>query len=284
MKIEMDVALDPTLGCGQAHRWKKEGGTWIGVIGDNVVELVQTDHGFDCKGCEEDQILKYFRSQDDLASIMDEISKKDGYVAELAGICPSLRILEQDVWECTATYILATNANVKRIGKMVESVCDLYGRNLGRFRSFPTPKQILDGCESISECKLGYREDRFVEFAEKVESGVYDLESFKELDYFECITELKKIHGIGPKVADCVAIFAYGHLESFPVDARISRIMKDIYGIEGGYQKVSDAGRNIFGRYAGYAQELLYHSENILRLTSSSGNAHNGGGKPVYST
>ena len=24
MHVEMDVALDPTLGCGQAHRWKKQ--------------------------------------------------------------------------------------------------------------------------------------------------------------------------------------------------------------------------------------------------------------------
>ncbi len=264
MKIEMDVALDPTLGCGQAHRWKKEGDVWKGVIGNNVVELIQTDNGFDCKGCEKDLILRYFRSQDDLASIMDEISKKDEYVSKLAEKCPSLRILEQDIWECTATYILATNANVKRIAKMVESLCDLYGTDLGGVRSFPTPKQILDGCENISECKLGYREDRFVEFAAKVESGTYDLGSFKELSYLECITELKKIKGIGPKVADCVAIFAYGHLEAFPVDARISRIMKDIYNIEGRYDNVSDAGRKIFGRYAGYAQELLYHSDNIL--------------------
>lgn len=264
MKIEMDVALDPTLGCSQAHRWQKEGDLWKGVIGDNLVELVQTDYGFDFKGCKKDLILEYFRSEDDLASIMKEISGKDEYVAKLAVACPGLRILKQEVWECTATYILATNANVKRIAKMVGSVCDLYGTDLGGIRSFPTPKQILDGCENIGECKLGYREERFVEFAEKVEDCTYDLESFNELNYLDCVTELKKIKGVGPKVADCVAIFAYGHLESFPVDARISKIMKDIYGVEGKYGNVSDAGRNIFGRYAGYAQELLYHSENIL--------------------
>lgn len=260
----MNVALDPTLGCGQAHRWQKRGDVWTGVLGNDIVELVQTDTGFNCKGCKEDRILEYFRSGDDLSAIMDEISGKDRYVAKLAQACPGLRILKQDVWECTATYILATNANVKRIAKMVGSVCDLYGTDLGGARSFPTPEQILDGCENISECKLGYRENRFVEFAEKVENGTYDLESFKELSYLDCIKELKKICGIGPKVADCVAIFAYGHLESFPVDARISKVMKDIYGVEGKYDNVSDAGRAIFGRYAGYAQELLYHSENIL--------------------
>lgn len=264
MKIQMDVALDPTLGCSQAHRWHKTDNVWKGVLGNNLIELVQTEDGFQCKGCEKDRILEYFRSDDDLSSIMDEISEKDKHVAKLAAACPGLRILKQDVWECTATYILATNANVKRIAKMVESVCDMYGTDLGNIRTFPTPKQILDGCENIGECKLGYREDRFLEFARKVDDGTYDLESFKNLSYYDCITELKKINGVGPKVADCVAIFAYGHLESFPIDARISKVMKDIYGIEGKYDVVADAGRSIFGRYAGYAQELLYHSQNIL--------------------
>ena len=103
-----------------------------------------------------------------------------------------------------------------------------------------------------------------MEFAEKVENGTYDLASLEGLDYEGCVKELKKINGIGPKVADCVAVFAYGHLEAFPVDARISRSMREVYGVEGSYEEVSSAGRRIFGRYAGYAQELLYHSLSII--------------------
>lgn len=259
----MDVALDPTLGCGQAHRWKKDGGIWRGVIGNNPIELEQREGGFECRGCSEALIKSYFRSGDDLSSIMDEISGRDSHIARLASACPGLRILKQDLWECTATYILATNANVKRIAKMVESICDLYGTELGNARAFPSPKQILDGCGRIGECRLGYRESRFVEFAEKVEDGTYDLGSLEELDYGGCVRELRKVNGIGPKVSDCVAIFAYGHLEAFPVDARISKIMRESYGVDGSYEKVSSAGRQIFGRYAGYAQELLYHSSNM---------------------
>ncbi|MGE0015277.1 MAG: DNA-3-methyladenine glycosylase [Candidatus Methanomethylophilaceae archaeon] len=264
MEIPMEVDLDATLGCGQAHRWRKDGGVWRGVLGNDKVELVQREGGFGCEGCDGERIRRYFRSEDDLPAIMEEISGKDAYVAGLATACPGLRILRQDIWECAATYILATNANVKRIAKMVESVCVLFGTDLGGAHSFPTPGQILDGCGSIGECRLGYREGRFVEFAEKVENGTYDLASLEELDYGGCVKELKKINGIGPKVADCVAIFAYGHLEAFPVDARISRLMREIYGVRGGYEEVSSAGRRIFGRYAGYAQELLYHSPSII--------------------
>lgn len=260
----MQVDLDSTLGCFQAHRWKKEEDTWKGTVKDKTIELTQTDEGFEFEGCSEDFILDYFRHEDDLPSIMKEISDKSEFVAELAHKCPGMRILRQDPWECTATYILATNANVKRIGNMVESVCRTFGTDLGDGYSFPTPDQILDKAECIGDCKLGYRAERLVGFAEMVDEGVFDLDKPKNLDYEECVAELKRIPGVGPKVSDCVALFAYDKLESFPVDVRISKIMKSVYGIEGNNQKIADEGRKMFGRYAGYAQELLYHSENIL--------------------
>ena len=84
-----------------------------------------------------------------------------------------------------------------------------------------------------------------------------------ELDYDGCVKELIGINGVGPKVADCVALFGYGHLEAFPVDVRISHVMDRMYGVTGSYKRVSEYGREKFGRYAGYAQELLYHSDHI---------------------
>ncbi len=261
MFVRMDVSLDPTLGCGQAHRWRKQDGAWTGVLGHEVVRLVQEDGGFEAQGCSSESRLKrYFRSEDDLDAIIREISARDPYVASLSQHCPGLRILEQDRWECLATYLLATNANVARIGKMVESVCDLFGDDLGERRSFPSPKQILDRCDEISTCRLGFREGRFVELARRVEDGEIDPDGLAELDYFHCAEALQGIKGVGPKVADCVALFAYGHLESFPVDVRISKEMERMYGVTGSYSKVSSYGREKFGAYAGYAQELLYHS------------------------
>lgn len=260
----MDVSLDPTLGCGQAHRWTKKNDIWTGVVGNNVIELTQTGNGFRCSGCEKNMILDYFRHEDDLSSIVEEISQKDDFVAKLAEKCPGLRVLRQNPWECTATYILATNANVKRIAKMVETVCNTFGTDLGGMHSFPEPKQILDKSDCVADCKLGYRAERLLGFAEMVDDGDFNPEALKKSDYEECVTTLKTIPGVGPKVADCVALFAYGHLDAFPVDVRISKIMETVYGVKGSYAKISEAGRGMFGAYAGYAQELLYHSSVIL--------------------
>ncbi|MDO5853038.1 MAG: DNA glycosylase [Thermoplasmata archaeon] len=264
MKLELDVSLDPTLGCGQAHRWRKTGDQWQGVLGDDVVTMRQTDYGAEVEGCtDKAALLRYFRAEDDLQAIIAEISGRDPYVASLSEHCPGLRILLQDRWECLATYLLATNANVARIGKMVESVCDCFGRDLGPRRAFPTPSEILDGRDRICECRLGFRDVRLIQLADRVESGDIDMDGIAELDYRGCVEALMTINGVGPKVADCVAIFGYGHLEAFPVDVRISKVMEAVYGVRGSYRTVSEYGMSRFGRYAGYAQEFLYHSRFI---------------------
>ena len=266
MIIDLDVSLDPTLGCGQAHRWRKqEDGTWEGVWRDQIVIMKQISPGsVEVKGTDDRRgITRYLGGDDDLNFIIGKISETDEYVAKLAENCPGMRILRQDHWECLATYLLATNANVARIGQMVESVCDHFGKDLGRRHGFPTPKQILDGCGCLPECRLGFREGRFLTLAERVESGDLDVESFSEMDYDQCVKELQGINGIGPKVADCVALFAFEHMEAFPIDARISKVMENMYGVTGSYKAVSEYGRKKFGEYAGYAQEFLYHADFI---------------------
>ena len=264
MRIRMDVALDPTLGCGQAHRWHKaEDGSWNGVVGDRKIRLTQTEDGFECEGADEAMILDYFRAEDDLKSIYDECASKDGFLASLIKGCPGMRILRQPHWECIATYILATNANVKRIGMMIEAVCREFGDDIGGTYSFPRPEQIVAGKERICNCRLGFRADRFVEFARKVADGEFDPDALEDMDYRECVDTLLTIKGVGPKVADCIALFSYGHMNAFPIDARIGNVLRDVYGMEGSYRKLSEFAEEKFGRYAGYAQEFLYHADFI---------------------
>ncbi len=264
MELELDVSLDPTLGCGQAHRWRKnEAGCWQGVIKNDLVTLRQTDSGFEYRGSNKTALLEYFRADDDLDEIISKISAADPVVADLSSRCPGMRILKQPEWECLATYVLATNVNVKRIAKMVESVCDHYGTDLGGRCAFPTPKQILDGKETICECRLGFREPRFIQLAERVENGEIDLGAMREMGYEKLVLALQDINGVGPKVADCVALFGFGKLEAFPVDVRIQKCVERMYGVSGNYRTVSEFGRGKFGAYAGYAQEFLYHSDFI---------------------
>jgi len=259
MKIKMDVSLDPTLGCGQAHRWKKKDGLWEGVLGDRIITLKEESDGFECSGTTDRRMmLDYFRDDDDLEEIYREISL-DPVVSGLVERHRGLRILRQEPWECTATYLLATNANVKRIGTMVDNVCREFGKDLGGRFSFPRPREILNCPGNVCRCGLGYRDVRLTGLARMADEGELDLEGLRKAGYRECVETLKTVKGIGDKVADCIALFSYGHLEAFPIDARIKKQLSRLYGIEGNYAKVSETARKRFGRYGGYAQEFLYH-------------------------
>jgi N-glycosylase/DNA lyase len=174
---------------------------------------------------------------------------------------PGLRLIRQDPWECAASYVLATNANIPRIQKMIENVCRTFGDPLpGGAYAFPRPDQIAGCKDAARTCGLGFRCGRFVEFARMVDQGEIDLGSLRNVNYEECVKELKSYPGIGDKVADCVAVFSLDHLEAFPVDVRIKKAMEEMYGITGSYRHVNRYARDHFGRYAGYAQEYIYHS------------------------
>ena len=49
------------------------------------------------------------------------------------------------------------------------------------------------------------------------------------LPYEEARRELMKLHGVGPKAADCILLFAFQKYEAFPVDVWIRRIMQEHY-------------------------------------------------------
>jgi len=276
MRLDVKVSLDPTLGCGQAHRWMKKGNKWEGVLGDRIVTLEERGGCVICEGTSDKRMmLDYLRAGDDIDEIYTEISK-DPFVRTLADACPGLRILKQDPWECIATYLLATNANVKRIGTMVDNVCRTFGKDLGGRYSFPSAEEVLARCDLITDCRLGYRESRFIELAAKVADRVIVPDDIAKMDYRECIDSLKEINGIGDKVADCVSLFAYGHLNAFPIDARIEHVLNEMYRVRGSYKKLSAFASERFGRYAGYAQELLYHCGTIF-----GSHAHIGGSQPI---
>ena len=80
------------------------------------------------------------------------------------------------------------------------------------------------------------------------------------MGYPEGRMELMRIKGVGEKIADCVLLFAYGKLESFPVDIWVRRTMQKIYFKN---KKVNDAEIQKFARdywdgYAGYAQQYVF--------------------------
>ncbi|MFA5311963.1 MAG: DNA glycosylase [Methanomassiliicoccales archaeon] len=269
MRFE-DLDIDRTLSCGQVFRWRKEGDAWKGFIRNRPVALRQNGCELGVSGgVSEEEVRRYFRADDDLSFIFQDImiSSGDETMSMILNGNRGLRLVRQDPWECSASFILATFVHIPRIEMMIGNVCRTYGEDLGGgVHSFPSPDRIAREPEAAKACGLGFRCERFVEFARLVEKEEVDFEALREMDYERCAKELVALPGIGEKVADCISLFALDHLEAFPVDVRIKKSMKHLFGIEGSYRAVNAQSRLLFGRYAGYAQEYIFlHMRNRAR-------------------
>ena len=75
---------------------------------------------------------------------------------------------------------------------------------------------------------------------------------------------LKAIQGVGDKVANCVSLFSLEQLDAFPVDIHVSRPLALHYrDIPISPESLRRWGQQRFGRYAGYAEAVLFFDDFI---------------------
>ena len=262
-----DFDLDSTLDCGQVFRWQRSGEWWTGVVLGHIVRARQdgSDLVVDT-GLDRDSIVRYFRLDDDMPGIYSRINT-DPVMDDLIRRFRGLRLIRQQPWECLISYMASSCKSIPNIKDSISNLCRQYGDDLGRDFSFPTAEVLARTTENrLRETKLGFRSVNILEVARKVDSGEFDLGAPFELEYEEARELLMGMRGIGPKIADCVLLFAYDKMEAFPVDTHILSVMEEHYGsfIEGAKSKrgeaISEFARSYFGQYAGYAQQYLFNS------------------------
>jgi N-glycosylase/DNA lyase len=258
-------SLDLTLGCGQVFRWKKTGEWWTGIVEGEVIRIRQDDRTLTFDGTSKKRIYDYFGLDCDLPYVLDTIDC-DPVIHAALDNCRGLRLIRQPPWECLASYICATYANIPGIRRKIALLSETFGRPIYRdsepvFYSFPSAETLADSalCD-ISRCSLGYRAPYLCQTAQDITADPGWVDRIYALGYGPARRDLMRLMGVGPKVADCVLLFGFQKYEAFPVDVWIARIMQQCYGVpeKGGYERISRRGRELFGAYAGYAQEYLY--------------------------
>ena len=290
--MDTPFSLEYTLESGQLFRWERRGGWWYGVVGGAAIRAQQEGDVLRCVTSSERAdsvfVTRYFRLDEDLNHILAAISK-DRTVSTAVQRFYGLRLARQDPWECLASFVLATNANIPRIKKMVSAICAGYGTAFEfegeAFRTFPEAAALAAAPVSdLRRCGLGYRASFLKKVAASVAGGSVDFRHVASLEYESARDELLKelfgekvLLGVGPKVADCVLLYSCGKDEAFPIDVWIARVLAKSYPrlldatlkarlardgklrLSGGdYERLSGAARKRFGAYAGYAQQYLF--------------------------
>ena len=252
-------SLDKTLGCGQCFRWYKDSlGNWLGVVRSKGARMMNFEEGVILACYPED--LDFWIDYFDLHTDYLEINRNfmiDEYSAKCVEESNGLRVLRQDKYEALVHYIISQNNSISNISKSIQKFCSIYGDLVHKpelnmqFYDLPTPEKVCTmGFQGLYQCSMGYRAEYLESLFKFLVKYPGWLDEIDKLNTHELLKELQTLKGVGPKVANCEALFAYNRTECFPIDVWIRRMIARHYGGISPQQRL--------GKYAGIFQEYLY--------------------------
>ena len=219
----MEENLDDILLGGQTFSWKKnDDGSFSSVLGGKVRRITRLEDAYD-----DPFLYDYFDLGYDYEKAKREIREKDEILKEAVDAVGTLRILRQDHFTATISFILSQNNNIKRIMGLYDRLSHAYGHEVepGRF-SFPTAEELSKATEDDLRSRgTGFRAPFIIDAVNKAEI----LEEVESLPFDLALQALQRVKGIGPKVASCILIFSYQRREGFPLDVWMKKVMHDYY-------------------------------------------------------
>lgn len=264
--------------CGQCFRWnKEEDGSYTGVVKNSAINVLKKENEIIFKGNFdgiskdfENMIIDYFDLNNNYEAIKEKLSNVDEYLKVATKFGSGIRILNQDLWECIISFIISANNNIPRIKKIIERISEKYGEKInfnGKiYYSFPSPEELSKATvQDLRNLGTGFRDIRIFNTTKMVLEKEVDLEKIKQMQSSEEMREeLLKLDGVGPKVADCILLFALKRYDVFPIDVWVRRVMNELYIHNEDEEKVNKkelkklAEQKFLGM-SGVAQQYLFY-------------------------
>jgi len=276
------IDLPLTFTCGQAFRWRAEGGAWSGVIGRSEIRVSEVEArgaagrsnggaralAIERRGERVDDaaLSRYFRldeTPDVHVAHAEELRSLPGFEALLG-----LRLLRQDPWETLASFICSAAANIRKITACVEGIADAWGEPIAGSarRSFPPAEAIARARErDLRALGLGFRAPYLRGTARAiVRDRDWSWERLRREPIDLARERLAALPGVGPKIADCALLFGLDRLEAYPVDRWIRRATLELSARRRANDVELSRWAVRLGPGRGYLQQILFH----LRRTS----------------
>ncbi|WFA08726.1 DNA glycosylase [Tissierella sp. Yu-01] len=257
--------------CGQCFRWYvEEDGSYTTIAYGKVLNVKKVDNDIILSNTNMDDFnniwYNYFDLGKDYWDIKKELSK-DPILEEAIKFGNGMRLLNQEPYETIISFIISANNQIPRIKKAVELISTDLGEYAGSyngkdFYSFPKPEKLanLEVGYIKEKYRVGFRADRIKETSRRIYEKEFDLDCLYNLSRDDGKNILTTLPGVGPKVSDCILLFAFDKEEAFPVDVWVKRVMEYFYlKEETNVKHIGTHGARIFGRLAGYAQQYLFY-------------------------
>lgn len=272
------------VSCGQVFRWERaDARRWIGVDGARWFEVEIDRERHHVRSNAEPQAFRdLFQLDRDLGEIERRVLAAG---PELAPYVGSLRGLRQMRPSCPRevlfSFLCTANNNLARIGPMVrhlaacgEPLAEVDGRIYRRFPPFERLAALEE--EALRAAGFGYRARSIPAVAREILArGDAWWQGLNTLPYEDLHAELVSLPSVGPKLADCVALFGFHCDEAAPMDTHLWQACCRHYFpewkgkplTEHRYRVVADFLRTRFGPLTGWAHQYLFY-DNLLNWRS----------------
>lgn len=273
--------LGRCLRSGQVFRWRETApGEWVGVDGAYWyrVEVGEDKTQVESNGTEGD-FAKLFRLDWEFAAIRAALVTRGPELTPLLESVRGLRLMRpSDPVETLFSFLCSPNNHLARIAGMIDRLADagaplasVSGRDLRRFPEIEVIATITEG--ELRDQGFGYRAANIPDVARELvkRGGRGYLRHLTEAGHKAARPELTSLKGVGPKLADCISLFALHHTEATPIDTHIWQAATRLYFplwresnlTDKKYLAVAEFLEGRFGELAGWAQQCLFY-ENLV--------------------
>lgn len=263
-----------TLECGQIFRFKPFEKGYL-VFSKDKACYARNENGkaiIECDAADEEYFRNFFDLSRDYSVIYSRAKKSEYDIVSLAADAgKGIRILNQDKTETLFSFLTSQNNRIPRIKSIIERTCAARGVKKSfsgeEYYAFPSAKELLDDDIAFyGGLGYGYRSDFIRSAAARLATNADELEKMSDLSTADLKESLTSFKGVGPKVADCVSLFAYHRTDAFPVDTWIEKLYReDFNGKEKNRNKINEFFVNSFGEDSGYVQQyVFYYKRSIM--------------------
>ena len=257
-----DFNIEDILECGQVFSFERtSSNSYLVVSLDKWARIVFDDKRTIIYTKEVEYFYNYFDLDTDYEKIKKEICLLYNGFEKFFIVGKGIRILRQDPYQTIISFIVSANNNIKRIKKILNKICERFGKKLEcGIYSFPSASNLLQATEKdFIELGAGYRSSYLVDTISKLNSKDYNVNDMVNLDTLSLRKKLLELKGIGPKVADCILFFGFHRTDVFPVDTWIKKAYEMFSNSKRSATKISEYFVSIFKNYSGYAQQYIFN-------------------------
>lgn len=284
-----DFKLSHILENGQCFRWdrieEQDDSAFIGVVSNNVfkisekekeilgndnLEVIKLTDIYVETTMEETAAKKFLEEYFNLSENYEDIKKKysENYesLKKATEFAYGLRVLKQDEFETIISFIISANNNIKRIKKIINNISMKCGKKIEfegkEYFGFPSIEELIKlKEEDFKSLGAGFRAKYLESTVNKIYSDNLEkyIEKLNNLSNKELEKELLNLKGVGPKVANCIMLFGFNRIDSFPIDVWVKRVMQEEFfgGEEVSNKKIEEFANTLYEK--GLAQQYLFY-------------------------